>query len=294
MRYILTAEQMKASDMATICEIGIPSLVLMERAALRCVEVMKEEQIDLTKPLIVCGSGNNGGDGVAVARLLFEEGYTPEVVFVGNMSSRSQEMRAQMEILEKLGVSFGNSLPDREYSVIIDAVFGIGLSRIIEGRYREIIEQMNRYKGAKVAIDIASGISADTGQILGCAFRADLTVTFAYGKAGQYFYPGCDYSGRTVVRPIGIRNQALELSDEVYCSLERADLRRQMPVRPADSHKGTFGRVLMITGSKGMSGAAYLAAKAAYLTGAGLVQIYTEESNRQILQAFAGSGAHHI
>lgn len=284
MRYILTAEQMKASDTATINEIGIPSLVLMERAALRCVEVMKEEQIDLTRPLVVCGSGNNGGDGFAVARLLYEEGFMPEVVFVGNKDSRSEETRTQMEILGNLGVSYGNSLPDAEYSVIIDAVFGIGLSREVKGHYREVIERMNRYTGAKVAIDIASGISADTGQVLGCAFRAELTVTFAYGKPGQYLFPGSTFSGKTVVRPIGIRNKALENSAEVIYTWERSDLKTRMPKRYADSNKGTYGRVLMIAGSKGMSGAAYLAAKAAYLTGAGLVRIYTEESNRQILQ----------
>lgn len=284
MRYILTAEQMKASDTATINEIGIPSLVLMERAALRCVEVMKEEQIDLTKPLVVCGSGNNGGDGFAVARLLYEEGYLPEIAFVGNRNSRSEETRTQMEILENLGMSYGNSLPDAEYSVIIDAVFGIGLSREVKGHYRDVIERMNRYKGAKVAIDIASGISADTGQVLGCAFRADLTVTFAYGKLGQYLFPGSTFSGKTVVRPIGIKNMALENSTEVSYMFESSDLKNRMPKRYADSNKGTYGRVLLIAGSKGMSGAAYLAAKAAYLTGAGLVRIYTEESNRQILQ----------
>lgn len=284
MKYILTAEQMKASDAATIQRIGIPSLVLMERAALQCVRAMEEEGIDTSRTLVVCGSGNNGGDGFAIARLLVEAGNEVDTIFVGNMDSRSEETCRQMQILEKLGIPVGNSLPEREYSVIIDAIFGIGLCREITGRYSEVIRKLNAYTGAKVAVDIASGISADSGKVLGCAFRADLTVTFAYAKTGHLLYPGAAYSGRVLVRRIGIHNPELEQSEEVYYTLERADAAMMLPERKADSNKGSFGKVLCITGSRGMSGAAYLSAKAAYLAGAGLVRIYTEESNRQILQ----------
>lgn len=284
MRYILTAEQIKAADTRMIEKIGIPSAVLMERAALQCVKAMKEENIDLTKALVVCGSGNNGGDGFAIARLLREEGLEAEPVFVGRMESRSEETIRQMRILGNLGIFIGNSLPEKEYSVIIDAVFGIGLSRNIEGSYREVIERMNRYQGYKVAVDTPSGISSNAGEVLGCAFRADLTVTFAYQKLGQILYPGCEYAGKTVVKQIGITDPELKKTADVHYTLELADVMNRMPKRIPDSNKGTYGRVLLIAGSKGMSGAAYLSAKAAYLSGAGLVRIYTEESNRPILQ----------
>lgn len=284
MRYILTAEQMKKADERMIQKIGIPSLVLMERAALQCVAVMKEEKTDLSRALIVCGSGNNGGDGFVIARLLAEENYEVDVAFVGNSSSRSEETKIQMEILEKLGVIVGNCLPEKEYSVIIDAVFGIGLSREISGNYRNVIEKMNSYKGCKVAVDIPSGISADTGRVLGCAFRADLTVTFAYVKAGQISYPGCEYCGKVMVRQIGIYDPALEERKDVFYTLEPADVFRRMPKRIPDSNKGTYGKVLLIAGSRGMAGAAYMSAASAYMAGAGLVRIYTDESNRAILQ----------
>lgn len=284
MRYILTSGQMKAADTDTIRRIGIPSPVLMERAALQCAAAMREEGIDTSRALVVCGSGNNGGDGFVIARLLHEAGDAVDIVFAGNMDSRSEETCLQMRIVENLGMSVGNSLPEKEYSVIIDAVFGIGLSREITGRYAELIAGMNRYHAAKVAVDIASGISADTGEVLGCAFEADLTVTFAYLKRGQVLYPGSLFSGRTLVKPIGIQYPEREHSEDVWYTLEPADAAGMLPKRTEDSNKGTYGRVLCITGSKGMSGAAYLSAKAAYLSGAGLVQIYTEESNRQILQ----------
>ncbi len=285
MKYILTAAQMKESDRRMIEEIGVPSLVLMERAALQCVNAMKEENADLTRVLIVCGSGNNGGDGFAIARILAEEGRDVDVVFVGNEASRSKETCVQMQILSNLGISVGKCLPEREYSVIIDAIFGIGLSRRIEGKYREIIERMNRYKGYRVAVDIPSGIDADSGQVLGLAFRADMTVTFVCMKAGMVLFPGSEYAGKVVEKPIGIVvDPRLEKQEDVFYTLDRSDIGKRMPKRMPDSNKGTYGRVLVIAGSKGMSGAAYLSAKAAYTTGAGLVRIYTEETNRTILQ----------
>lgn len=290
MKYILTASQMKYADKRMIENIGIPSMVLMERAALQTVEAMKEVGIDLKKALIVCGSGNNGGDGFAIGRLLLEEGYEPEIVFVGNPESRSEETRQQMQILTNMGMDIGNSLPEKEYSVIIDAVFGIGLSRNIEGRYQSVIEKMNAYSGYKVAVDIASGVSADDGKILGCAFKADYTVTFAYAKAGQLFFPGKLYSGEILVRQIGITNPELANEKDIYYTFEKHDIKEQIAQRIPDSNKGSYGRVLLIAGSKGMSGAAYLSAKAAYLAGAGLVRIYTEESNRQILQQLLPEG----
>lgn len=284
MKELLTADQMRRSDQRMIRTMQVPSLVLMERAALQCVEAMKKEGVDLTSALIVCGNGNNGGDGFAIARMLLEEGYCPDVVLVGNYDHRSEETRMQMQILENLGLSVGNSLPQKEYSVIIDAVFGIGLSREIQGNYADVIEKMNQMGGYKVAVDTPSGVSSDDGRVLGVAFKADLTVTFAFGKIGQILYPGCAYTGKLVIAPIGITRPEFFQEEEICRMFEKADVPEILPERKADSNKGSYGKVLMITGSKGMSGAAYLSARAAYLTGAGLVRIYTEESNRAILQ----------
>lgn len=284
MRYLPDGTWMQRADSHTIQEIGIPSMVLMERAALKTVEVMEQEGINLSSALIVCGSGNNGGDGFAVARLLKEKGFVPTVVFAGRETSLSAECRAQKEIVEKLGILPCTEIPQGEYTVVIDALFGVGLSRDIEGRYAQILEQMNEIQAKKVAVDVPSGVHAATGKIMGTAFRADLTVTFACEKLGCVFYPGKSYSGKTVPVDIGIGTEIFKKQEEIAYTFDKEDLGRLLPKRKPDSHKGTYGKVLMITGSRGMAGAAYLSAKAAYAVGAGLVQIYTDRENRAILQ----------
>lgn len=284
MRYLVDAAQMKRADQYTIQEVGIPSLELMERAAASCVRVMEEEGFDLSKPCVVCGSGNNGGDGFAIARMLWQKGYVPYVCFVGKVSSCTSETKEQMERLLEIGCEICNELREDEYSIIIDAVFGVGLSRKIEGKYFDILKKMNQGGGVKFAVDLPSGISADTGSVLGIAFQADVTVTFQLEKLGLVLYPGRAYGGKVIVSDIGIHTEALLEDPKLAYLCEERDYRRLLPVRRADSNKGTYGKLLVIAGSKGMSGAAFLNAKAAYLSGAGLVRIYTPEENRVILQ----------
>ncbi len=284
MKYLPDGAQMKAGDLATIEGKMVPSMVLMERAALKCVERMHKEAIDLRNVLIVCGSGNNGGDGYAIARLLMLEGSHVTVVLAGREGSMSNETRLQRNILRNYGIEDVSEIPEDCYTAVIDAVFGIGLSRIVEGHYAALLEQMNSLSGRKIAVDIPSGVSSTSGEILGTAFRADLTVTFACTKRGLIFYPGADYAGKIFAEEIGIQTDLFDEWPEVAYTYEREDLIRQLPDRPAHSHKGIFGKVLMVVGSRGMSGAAYLSAKAACRTGAGLVKIYTDEANRTVLQ----------
>ncbi len=284
MRYLPDGGQMKEADTYTIRTLGVPSMVLMERAALKTVEVMEQSGIDLERALIACGSGNNGGDGFAIARLLHEKKMHPEILFAGREQSLTEECRCQKEIDERLGIPVFTEVPDREYTVIIDAVFGVGLSREITGHYRSLIDQLNGMKGRKVAVDIPSGVSSRTGQILGTAFQAELTVSMACVKLGCELFPGKEMAGRTVPVPIGIDPGFFDDRNDVCFTLERECLPSLLPERKADSNKGTYGRLLMITGSAGMAGAAYLSAMAAYTAGAGLVRIYTSEDNRVILQ----------
>lgn len=282
MRFLPDGDSMKAADKDTIENLGIPSLELMERAARSCIDSMKKEKLDFTDVLIVCGSGNNGGDGFAIARLLKEEGCAVTVFMAGNPAHLSAECRYQWKLFESIGGSIRDHYPDGTYSLIIDAIFGVGLSREVTGHYREVIEWMNEASGTKVAVDIPSGISAGNGCVLGIAFRADYTVTFQVEKIGLIFYPGKEYAGKVTVTDIGISLRTMEKNKNIAYLPEYI---RMLPDRPEDSNKGTYGRLLVIAGSKGMSGAAFLNAMAAYRMGAGLVQIYTEESNRIILQA---------
>lgn len=284
MRYLPDGAQMKAADTYTIEQLGVPSLVLMERAALKVLEIMQSREIDISKALIVCGSGNNGGDGFALARLLTEEGMCAEVLFAGKESSLSEECAVQKKIAEKMGIRIFTDIPKAEYTVIIDAVFGVGLARDISGRYSDIIHWMNEQECRKVAVDIPSGVCAGTGRILGTAFRAELTVAMACVKVGCELFPGKSCAGETVAVPIGISTDFFKDDTQVCFTYERGDIPALLPKRKADSHKGSYGKVLMITGSRGMAGACYLSARAAYGVGAGLVQIYTAEDNRAVIQ----------
>lgn len=284
MRYLPDGEQMARLDANTIQNIGIPSLVLMERAALRIRDVINRVVEKAQHILIVCGSGNNGGDGFALARQLWELGTESKVVFVGNDSSGSEDCRIQMKIIQNLGMHIDTQIPKQEYDVIVDAVFGVGLSRDVTGKYAQIIEQMNQLDGVKVAVDIPSGIHAASGKVLGTAFRADYTVSMQCEKLGTVLSPGRNYAGVVMPVPIGIDERPLGNSKEMCFTLEPEDLDRLLPKRSVDTHKGNCGRILVIAGSEGMSGAAYLCAMAAYRCGAGLVRIYTPDSNREILQ----------
>lgn len=285
MQLWVNAAQMKAADQYTIQKLGVPSLELMEHAAQACVQVLEDEKVDLSHVCVVCGSGNNGGDGFAIARILQNNRYFVETFCVGNPEHYTEETQEQMYRLQECGGKITYGMPQEDsYSVVIDAVFGVGLSRKVEGRYRQVIEQMNRMRGTKFAVDIPSGLSATTGCILGCAFKADYTVTFQLKKIGLELSQGRTMAGRVIVPDIGISTDSICEDQEIVRTAGKDIYRKMLPDRPEDSNKGTYGRLLVIAGSKGMAGAAYLNAHAAYMTGAGLVRIYTSSDNREILQ----------
>lgn len=285
MQLWVNAAQMKAADQYTIQKLEVPSLELMEHAAQACVQVLEDEKVDLSHVCVVCGSGNNGGDGFAISRILQNNRYSVETFCVGNPEHYTEETQEQMHRLQECGGKITYGMPQEDsYSVIIDAVFGVGLSRKVEGRYRQVIEQMNRMRGTKFAVDIPSGLSATTGCILGCAFKADYTVTFQLKKIGLELSQGRTMAGRVIVPDIGISTDSICEDQEIVRTAGKDIYRKMLPDRPEDSNKGTYGRLLVIAGSKGMAGAAYLNAHAAYMTGAGLVRIYTSSDNREILQ----------
>lgn len=284
MERIVTGKEMKALDAYTIEQIGIPSLVLMERAGLSVTEAMKQEHVPLEKILVLCGSGNNGADGVVAARILHLSGYCVDVSILGNQEHFTQEMKKQIDIGKKYGLSFVNTFHLHEYTTIVDAIFGVGLSRAVSGKYKEVIESLENYKGKIVAVDIPSGICANTGEVLGCGVKADLTVTFAYKKAGLCFYPGAAYAGKIVKADIGIyEHEDFNFKEDIFAS-EKQDL--NVFSREPDGNKGTFGKILLIAGSKGMFGAAYLSGMSSMKTGAGMLKVCTCEENRILFSCF--------
>lgn len=290
MQYLVTGKEMKLLDRNTSQHFHVPELVLMEQAAMVFVRqlflIRKERSASCRRVLIVCGSGNNGADGLAIARLLMQRGLSVAVLCAGEAAGMgtSESYLTQKKICEAYGISLLNELPDMGgFDLIVDAIFGIGLSRGVSGALAEVISAMNRADAWRVATDIASGISADTGEVLGTAFVADDTFTFSFGKAGQYLWPGNEYSGHVHVLPMGITEHSFLGKRPHLAVLTEADLSR-LPARTAHSNKGTYGRLLVAAGSVGMAGAACLCAKAAYRMGAGLVEVLTPEENRTILQ----------
>lgn len=270
---------MKEVDAYAINKMGVPSLVLMERASLSVFNEIKKISNGTESVLIVCGTGNNGADGLALARMLILEGYKAEVYIIGNSEKATKEFAVQKNILDNMKIPNRSSVDFALYDIIVDALFGVGLSREISGPYKDEIEAMNRADALKIALDVPSGLSADTGSILGAAFCADYTVTFGILKSGLLLNDGPDLAGKIIVADIGL----FETKNDKLFAAEEQDL-KVLSERKKNSNKGNYGRLLIIAGSRDMAGSAFLCAKAAYRMGAGLVHILTPEENREILQ----------
>lgn len=296
MKRILTAAQMKAADTATI-ENGVPSLVLMERAALSVVQTLmhRRDRFDLTHVGIFCGIGNNAGDGVAMGRILMDYGFKATLILVGPEEKYSEAMKTQVLAAKNRSVPmihFEDSEGEKrarilrhcKFTLLVDALFGIGLKRAIAGSFADAIDWMNASPLPKVAVDIASGIHTDTGAVMGTALQCDLTVTFARAKRGMLLNPGAQYSGEILVKEIGIPVDEGKAGEDLLfnCGLEDLKL---LPERNESGNKGSFKKLLVIAGSKDIFGAAALCAEAALRSGAGMVKVFTEESNRTALCA---------
>ena len=282
--YLVTREEMKQYDKNTIEQYHIPSMVLMERAALSvCSEIKIRFSPECGKILVLCGAGNNGGDGFAIARILHLAGYKVEILFAMKEASMTPEARAQCNTAKRYGVPVFVHLKEEPYAVIVDALFGIGLSRTIEGTLKELLDDINSRASFRIAVDISSGVSADTGEILGAAFCADLTVTFAFAKVGQLLYPGAEYTGELLISDIGIEKNSFLGKPPLGTYLGKDEMKALLPARKPYSNKGSYGKALIVAGSPAMAGAAYFAAKAAYYSGCGLVRVFTAAENREIL-----------
>ncbi len=295
---LATAEQMKRMDDRAIHGRGIPSTLLMERAARGILEAalsLVEElgQKDRTEHLpgtvkraaVFSGPGNNGGDGVAVARLLRREGWQVRAFLVGAREKMSPDCQEMERRLQEAGGELEDYRPDSEdqrafvlgADVTIDALFGVGLNSPLRGPGSSAVCLMNESPAPVVSADIPSGIEADTGRVLGDAVQAAVTVTFSMGKPGLFVGKGALHAGKVVVHDIGILP---ELFQEETFSVETVTgdmVRSWLPARPADGHKGTFGKVYALAGSVGYTGAPVLAARAAARTGAGLVYLDVAE-----------------
>lgn len=275
------AKKMKKADETAIHGRGIDSLALMERAASALAKAAAEKMEKSRLAVVFCGPGNNGGDGVAAARILLEKDWADaaRVFLVGDREKMTADTRAMEEKLLAAGGKMELFVPEdgaieaaaKEAGVIVDALFGVGLSRPLYGDALAAVRLMNASGAPIVAADIPSGVSADSGCILGDGVRADVTVTFSMAKPGHFVEPGCVCTGELRIEDIGIPADILQEAGCGVYAIHGGDL--QLPRRPRLCHKGDFGKLLVIGGSIPYTGAPAMTALAAVRSGAGLVYL---------------------
>ena len=297
---VLNAAQMREADRRTIEDIGVPSLVLMENAGRQVVAAMEAAFEDLTTRhvAVLCGRGSNGGDGFVVARTLAQRGVQCSVFVLGQIADVHGDARVNLGILGRLDVTVVEVIDAQAWELhyseisrsdlIVDALFGTGLKTALSGLYETVVADVNGSPIPVVAIDLPSGLSADTHQIIGQAIEATLTVTMAAPKLPLVLPPAEAHVGDLVIADIAIPSHVIDELDGPWLALlTREHLRELVQTRAPDSHKGDYGHVLIVAGSVGKTGAAHLAALGALKSGAGLVTVATPRSALPIVAAMA-------
>ncbi|MBI4823000.1 MAG: NAD(P)H-hydrate dehydratase [Nitrospirae bacterium] len=283
---VVTSVEMKEIDRKTIEDFGIPSETLMQRAGLS-VSKRINEAFKPRKVLVLSGPGNNGGDGIVAGRELYKSGWNVLVIILSEKDKLGKDCLNEYKIAKKFGVpmEFRTKInaKDTHSSVIIDAIFGTGLRKPVTGEIANVIGFLNTSGSPIVSVDIPSGVSSDTGQVMGVGVKADITVTFGLPKRGHFLYPGRDLTGVLFIEDIGFPKELINSSSLKCHKIDKEDI--LIPERPFYSHKGTYGHVLIIAGSKGKTGAALMAGKACLRAGAGLVTLGVPESLMSIIQA---------
>ena len=287
---LLKADEMKDIDRRASSEFGIPSIILMENAGLRTLEVI-EEILGETKNrmiIILAGKGNNGGDGLVIARHLINSGAVVETYLTGEVEELTQDSRINYEILLKMGARIFPLSSEKDLyllmlslmnaDLIVDALYGIGFKGSLNQFDSRLVKMVNWCRAPVVAVDIPSGVEADTGRVNGDAIKASHTVTFALPKIGLVLEPGKEYVGTLSVADISIPAVLLEDKAIKTNLISEAMLSALIKPRSANSHKGTYGHVLLVGGSPGMVGAIMMSSQAALRTGAGLVTAAVPES----------------
>jgi ADP-dependent NAD(P)H-hydrate dehydratase / NAD(P)H-hydrate epimerase len=297
---VLNTRQMREADRRTIEEIGIPSIVLMENAGRQAVAAMEAAFDDLptSQVGVLCGRGNNGGDGFVVARTLIQRGVDVGVFLLGSVAEVSGDARINLEILGRIGLTVVEITSAQDWELhfteisecdlIVDAILGTGFRGQLSGFLETVVADVNALGVPVVSIDLPTGLSADTPVIEGTAIEASMTITLGAPKIPLVFPPADSHGGDLVIADIGIPYPIFEELEGDYLELlTRERMREMVPSRAADSHKGDFGRVVVIAGSLGRTGAAHLSALGALRSGAGLVTIATPRSCLPIIAAMA-------
>lgn len=287
---VCTAYEMRALDSYAIEKTGIDGIVLMENAALSCVRALENRfDTENTSFAVFCGKGNNGGDGFSVARHLFNKG-AEVCVYLTNGTDFEGDALTNYRILRSLGVTVieldgAELLPNfvRSADCVVDAILGTGISGAPRGFARDAIEAINKYSKFTLSVDVPSGVNSDSGDVRGVAVKADVTVTFAAYKRGTFLYPAADFFGEVILADISIPKSAEAVSGSCYAADMRS-VSEVFPKRYDNSHKGDYGRIMIIGGSVGMAGAVSMSAKAALRCGSGMITVAVPEDINDIVQ----------
>ncbi|MFN4234958.1 MAG: NAD(P)H-hydrate dehydratase [Bacteroidia bacterium] len=291
---ILSATQIREADAYTIQQEGIASVDLMERAANACVDWIKQHISADNRLVIFAGTGNNGGDGIAIARLMYQCGYNVFVYVIGEKGKGSKDFLINISRLEKLPITINyvqtlNDLkPINSNDIIIDAIFGTGLNKAVEGIFADVIQFINHSGSKIISIDIPSGLFSDTGDIaaLKAVVKATYTLTFQLPKFSFLFPETGKYCGQFYLLDIGLNKEFIHSQDSNFIYITDDEIKENFNFhRDKFSHKGTYGHALIIAGSYGKAGAAILSAKAALRSGCGLVSIHTAKNNVSSIHA---------
>lgn len=291
---IVTAQEMRAIDAHTIEKIGIPGIVLMENAGQAVVKVVKEILGNGRRVAIFVGRGNNGGDGFVVARYLALVGVDVTVYLLSEPERFTGDALANLQIARNLKLPIKLLISQEQLAeyqaeihasdVIVDAIFGTGLKGAVRGFAADVIDDINATGKPIVAVDLPSGLDADTGKPEGVCIRASHTVTMGLPKRGLLLYPGADLAGQLTIADIGFPQSVINAENIAVNWVQKHDAARLIPQRPRNSHKGTFGHVFVIAGSVGLTGAAALASESALRVGAGMVTLGVPESLNPIME----------
>lgn len=292
---LLRAAEMKAIDARASADFKIPSLILMENAGLRVLDTIKDISGDLAQSriAILAGKGNNGGDGLVTGRHLINAGARVRIFLMGELEELTPDARLNFDILIKMGADI-TPLTREEHlpafmdtllkaDLVLDAIYGIGFHGSLDAFEADLVQMLNSSRIPVVAVDIPSGVEADTGKVHGMAVRADYTVTMALPKLGQFLAPGCEYMGKLIVADISIPSQLVNDPGLKLNLIDLETVKKWIKPRAADTHKGTYGHALVVGGSAGMVGAVTMTSCAALRCGAGLVTAALPESLAPIL-----------
>lgn len=273
---LYTVAQVRALERAAVERLGIPGYVLMQRAAFAAFNFLRRRWPDAQRIVVVCGSGNNGGDGYALARLVREAGLNVQVLGLAPPQAGSEAAQALADWRAVGGDVLAADAVWPQADLYVDALFGIGLSRPLDGQARAWVERINACARLVLALDVPSGVNADSGDVPGAAVRADATLSFIARKRGLYTGAATGFAGNTALDTLGLLMEMYTNSPGDARLLDTADLRGWLPPRPRDAHKGAFGHVLAIGGDIGMGGAIRLTGEGALRVGAGLVSVATQ------------------